>query len=97
MSAPTLPPGSWHAAAEILAPYAAQAHASWLPLIAVAAAGILRLLKEQQLRRTLSAIFQQAPGGSVIIVRKRGLGGTMWVQVGPRNTPVIWPGRAELT
>jgi hypothetical protein len=60
------------------------------------AVGVLRLLMEWQLRRTLRMIFEQAPGGSVIAVRKRGLGGAMFVQVGPRYTPGIWAGRAEL-
>lgn len=68
-----------------------------VPVIAVIAVGVLRLLMEWQLRQTLSSIFQQAPGGSVIVIRKRGLGGTMWVQVGPRNIPGTRPGRAELT
>jgi hypothetical protein len=96
MTAPIISPGSWHAAAEAIAPYAAQANAGWIPVITIIAIGVFRLLMEWQLRRTLGEIFQQAPGGSVIIVRKRGLGGTMWVQVGPRHMPGIWPGRAEL-
>jgi hypothetical protein len=97
MKAPIIPSGGWHAVAEAVAPYAAQAKAGWIPVAVIVAAGVLRLLMEWQLRRTLGTIFQQAPGGSVIIVRKRGLGGAMWVQVGPRQMPDAWPGRAELT
>jgi hypothetical protein len=96
MTEPIISPGSWHAAAEAIAPYAAQAKYGWTPVIAILAAGVLRLLMEWQLRRTLGEIFQQAPGGSIIIVRKRGLGGTMWVQVGPRHLQGTWPRRAEL-
>ena len=83
--------------AEAAAPYAAEAKAVWIPIAVIVTAGIFRLLMEWQLRRTLCAIFQQAPDGSVVIVRKRGLGGTMWVQVGLRHIPGAWPGRAELT
>jgi hypothetical protein len=97
MTARIIPEG-WHAAAEAIAPYAAQPKVSWI-LIPLAIGGIFRLLMEWQLRRTLAEIFQHAPGGSVIVVRKRGLGGSMWIQVGPRSAPGpgIWPGRAELT
>jgi hypothetical protein len=97
MTVPITPSGGWHAAAEAVAPYAAQAKAGWIPVVVIVVAGVLRLLMEWQLRRTLGAIFQQAPGGSVIIVRKRGLGGTMWIQVGPRHMPGPWAGRAEIT
>ena len=97
MTAPIIP-GGWHAAAEAIAPYAAQPKVGWI-LIPLAIGGIFRLLMEWQLRRTLTEIFQHAPGGSVIVVRKRGLGGSMWIQVGPRSVPGpgIWPGQAELT
>lgn len=98
MTSPITFPGVWHAAAEAAAPFAAQAVAAWIPVIAVIGAGVMRLVMEWQLRRTLTAIFEQAPGGSVIVIRRRGLGGTLWVQVGPRYMPTgTWPGRAELT
>jgi hypothetical protein len=97
MASPIASFGVWHAAAEAVIPYAAQAMPAWVPVIAVVAVGVLRLLMEWQLRRTLSTIFRQAPGGSVIVVRRRGLGGTMWVQVGPRYMPGTWPCRAEIT
>jgi hypothetical protein len=62
MTAPIIPPGSWHAAVEAIAPYAAQAKDGWIPIIAViASAGALRLLMEWQLRQTLGKIIQQAP------------------------------------
>lgn len=97
MTAPIFP-GGWHGAAEAVAPYAAQLKVGWV-LIPLAMGGLLRLLMEWQLRRTLTEIFQRAPGGSVVVVRKRGLGGSMWIQVGPQPdpAPVIWPGQAELT
>jgi hypothetical protein len=79
--------GDWHAAAEAVAPYAAQVTGAWVPVIVVVVAGVLRLLMEWQLRRTLTAIFQQAPGGSVIVIRKRGLGGAMWIHVDPGGSP----------
>ena len=85
MTAPIIPEG-WHAAAEAIAPYAAQPKAGWI-LIPLAIGGIFRLLMELQLRWTLTEIFQHAPGGSVIVVRKRGLGGSMWIQVGHRGAP----------
>jgi hypothetical protein len=97
MTAPIIPE-SWHAAAETIAPYVAQPKAGWI-LIPLALGGIFRLLMEWQLRRTLAEIFQHAPGGSVIVVRKRGLGGSMWIQVGSKSAagPGIWPGSTELT
>lgn len=97
MTPPIIPEG-WHAAVEAITPYAAQPKAGWI-LIPLAMGGVFRLLMEWQLRRTLAEIFQRAPGGSVVVVRKRGLGGSMWIQVGPRPTPdpVLWPGQAELT
>jgi hypothetical protein len=78
-----MPPAHWHAAAEAIAPYAAQPQAAWILLIPLAAADILRLLMEWQQRLTLAQVFRHAPGGSVIVIRNRGLGGSMWIQVGP--------------
>ena len=97
MTVPIIPEG-WHAAAEAIAPYAAQPKAGWI-LIPLVAGGIFRLLMEWQLRRTLAEIFQRAPGGSVVVVRKRGLGGSMWIQVGPRpaSGARLRPDQAELT
>ncbi len=97
MIAPIISHGGWQAAAEAITPYAAQPKASWILLIPLAIGGIFRLLMEWQLRLTLAEIFRCAPGGSVIVIRKRGLGGTMWIQIGPRTAPGPWPGRAELT
>lgn len=85
-------------AAQAIAPYATLPKAGWILIVPIAVGGALRLLMEWQLRRTLAEIFQHAPGGSVIVIRKRGLGGSMWVQVGNRPAPgSSWPGRAELT
>jgi hypothetical protein len=95
--APIISYGGWQAAAEAITPYAAQPKASWILLIPLAIGGILRLLMEWQLRLTLAEIFQHAPGGSAIIIRKRGLGGTMWILIGPRYTAGPRPGPAELT
>jgi len=95
MTAPSIPPGSWHIA-EAIAPYTAQAKDGWIAVVAIVVVGALKLLQEWQMRLILGEIFRQAPGGSVIIIRKRGLGGTMWVQVGPRYMPGIRPRRAEL-
>lgn len=85
--------------AEAIAPYAAQPEVGWTILIPLVIGGLFRLLMEWQLRLTLAEIFQHAPGGSVIVIRKRGLGGTMWIQVGPRtaSVPAPWAGRTELT
>jgi hypothetical protein len=87
-----------HAAAEAVAAYAPQLGSGWVFLVALVLGGVMRLLMEWQLRRTLAEIFRGAPGGSVVVVRKRGLGGSMWIQVGPRaaSAPTVWRGRAEL-
>ena len=50
MTAPIIPEG-WHAAAEAIAPYAAQPKAGWI-LIPLAIGGIFRLLMEWQLWST---------------------------------------------
>ena len=73
MTAPIIPEG-WHAAAEAIAPYAAQPKAGWI-LIPLAIGGIFRLVMKWQLRRTFTEIFQHVPGGFVIVVRQLGLGG----------------------
>jgi hypothetical protein len=83
-------------AAETIVPCAVMPGTSWSLIIVMAAAGLLRLMAEWQLRRTLAEIFSHAPSGSVIIIRKRGLGGTMWIKVGPGHVPSRWPGTAEL-
>ena len=83
--------------AETIAPYVVLPGTGWALVVSLAAAGLLRLLAEWQLRRTIAEIFSRAPGGSVIIIRKRGLGGTMWIRVGSGPVPGRWPGTAELT
>jgi hypothetical protein len=97
VTAPNVLHGGWLKAAEAIAPYTGLPKASWILIIPLAAAGLLRLLMEWQLRRTLAGIFRHAPGGSVIVIRNRGLGGTMWIQVGTRPVPSTWPARTELT
>jgi hypothetical protein len=77
-------------------PYAGLPKAGWILIVPVVVGGFVRILMEWQLRRTLREIFQRAPGGSVVVIQKRGLGGSMWVQVGSGPTPGSWPGRAEL-
>lgn len=78
MTAPIIPEG-WHAAAEAIAPYAAQPKGRLDPH-PPRDRRIFRLLMEWQLRRTLIEIFQHAPGGSVIVVRKRGgMSNSRWV------------------
>ena len=98
MTAPIIPLRGWHAVAETVAAYTPQSGVGWILLIPLVIGGILRLLMEWQLRRTLVEIFQHAPGGSVIVICKRGLGGSMWIQVGsrPASAPDISPGQAEL-
>lgn len=86
----------WLTAAEALAPYASPPKAGWILTIPLVAAAVLRLLMEWQLRRTLAEIFQHAPSGTVIVIRKRGLGGSMQVQVGSRPVPCSRPGPPEL-
>jgi hypothetical protein len=98
MTQPISLPEGWHAAAETIAPYVAKPKAAWIAIFTLAIGG-LRLLMEWQLRYTLAAIFHHAPGGSVIIIRNRGLGGSIWIQVGPRSTSDLGNRRkrAELT
>ena len=81
---------------ETIAPYAALSGTGWAVIAPVVVAGLMRLLAEWQLRRTLSEIFSRAPDGSVVIIRRRGLGGMMWIQVGSGHMPRRWPGAAEL-
>lgn len=98
MTAPNASHVGWLKAVEaVVAPYAGSPKADWILIISLVVAGFLRLLMEWQQRRTLAEIFQHAPGGSIIVVKKRGLGGSMWVQVGTRTMPGSWPGREELT
>jgi hypothetical protein len=99
MTAPTVPHGDWLTAAETIAPYTGLPKATWIFIILLMIGGLFRLLMERQLRLTLAEIFLHAPGGSVIVIRNRGLGGSMWIRVGtgPVPGPGSWPGRAELT
>jgi hypothetical protein len=83
-------------AAETVAPYAGLPKAAWALAIPLATAVGLRLLMEWQLRWTLSEIFRHAPSGSVIVIKNRGLGGSMWIQVGSRPVPRSRRGPAEL-
>ena len=78
------------------APYMGLPKAGWTLIVPVLVGGFVRILLEWQLRLTLAEIFRRAPGGSVVVVKKRGLGGSMWVQVGNRPMPTERPGRAEL-
>jgi hypothetical protein len=98
MTGPIIPSEGWHAVTEAIAPYVVQPEVGWIMLFSVLISGLLRLLMEWQLRCTLTEVLQRAPGGSVIIVRKRG-GSVMWIQVGSRPTPSsgIRPRRTELT
>jgi hypothetical protein len=82
----------WLTAARVIAPHVSLPVTGWALI-----AELIRFLAERQLRRTLTEIFRQAPGGSVIVIRNRGLGGSVWIQVGPGHVPGCRPGRAELT
>lgn len=86
---------AWLKATEAIT-HAGAPGAAWTLLIPLVATGILRLLAEWQNRHTITRIFQHAPDGSIIVISKRGLGGTMWIQVGTRPAPAqhSWP---ELT
>jgi hypothetical protein len=97
MTAPNALYRGWLKAVEAVAPHTGLPKAGWILIVPVAVAGLFRLLMEWQLRRTLAEIFRHAPGGSIIVIRKRGLGGTMWIQVGGRPVPGTWPVRTELT
>jgi hypothetical protein len=70
--------------------------AGWILIAAMVVGGFVRILMECQLRRTLTEIFQRAPGGTVVVIKKRGLGGSMWVQVGSGPMPGNWSGQAQL-
>lgn len=86
-------------AAKVIAPHVASLPVTgWALITPLAVAGLLRFLAERQLRSTLAEIFRQAPGGSVIVIRNRGLGGSVRIQVGPGGqVPGRRPGRTELT
>lgn len=87
----------WLTAARVIAPHVSLPVTGWALITPLAVAELIRFLAERQLRRTLTEIFRQAPGGSVIVIRNRGLGGSVWIQVGPGHVPGCRPGRAELT
>jgi hypothetical protein len=73
-------------------PYVALPGASWSCLGALVIWGVLRLLFEWQVRVTLIALVERSPGGTVVVVMSRGLGGrAMWVQVGNGSRPEISP------
>jgi hypothetical protein len=87
----------WLTAAKVLAPHVSLAVTGWALITPLAVAGLIRFLAERQLRSTLTEIFRRAPGGSVIVIRNRGLAGSVWIQVGPGHVPGCRPGRTELT
>jgi hypothetical protein len=87
---------SWLPAAENAVPLMSLPKAGWIPIIWVLAGGFIRILLEWQMRLTLVEIFRHAPGGSVVVIRKRGLRGTMWVQVGNGPVPGSRARQAEL-
>ena len=93
---PSSPGWGWLTATAQAVPYVSLPKAGWILIVPVVVGGFVRILMEWQLRRTLREIFQRAPGGSVVVIQKRGLGGSMWVRVGSGPTPGSWPGRAEL-
>ena len=87
----------WLTAAKVVAPHASLPVTGWALVTPLAVAGLIRFLAERQLRGTLTEIFRHAPGGSVIVIRNRGLGGSLWIQVGPGHVRGCRPGRTELT
>jgi len=68
----------------------------WSLAILLIATAIFRMLMEWQLRRTLTEVFQHAPTGSIIVIKERGLGGSMWIQVGSGPESRSGSGPAEL-
>jgi hypothetical protein len=84
-------------ATRVIAPYVSLPATSWALITPLAVTGLIRFLAERQLRGTLTEIFRHAPGGSVIVVRNRGLGGSVWIQVGPGHVSAGRPGTTELT
>jgi hypothetical protein len=96
VTVPSAPYWGW-VTAGTAAPCAGLPKVGWALAIPLAAAAVLRLLMEWHLRWTLSEIFQHAPSGSVVVIKNRGLGGSMWVQVGGRPVPHGQPGLAKLT
>jgi hypothetical protein len=93
---PSSPDWGWLRVAAQAAPYSTLPKACGILIISVVVGGFIRLLMEWQLRRTLKEIFERAPGGSVVVIHKRGLGGSMWVQVGSGAAPTGWPVRTEI-
>ena len=87
----------WLTAAKVTASHVSLSATGWALITPLAVAGLIRFLAERQLRGTLTEIFRHAPGGSVIVIRNRGLGGSVWIQVGPGHGPCGRPGRTELT
>ena len=86
----------WLTAVKVIAPHVSLPATGWALIIPLAVTGLIRFLAERLLRRTLTEIFRQAPGGSVVVIRNRGLGGSLWIQVGPGHVPGGRPGRTEL-
>lgn len=89
---PSILYGGWLTAAKVMAPHASLPGTGFLT-VPLAVAGLIRLWGDRQLRSTLTEIFRHAPGGSVIDIRNRGLGGSVRIQVGPGRRPR----RSELT
>jgi len=91
----------WLTAAKVTASHVSLSATGSALIIPLAVAGLIRFLAEWQLRGTLIEIFRHAPGGSVIVIRDRGLGGSVRIQVGPGqaagSAPGGRPGRTELT
>jgi hypothetical protein len=86
----------WLTAAKVIAPHVSLPGTGLALITPLAIAGLIRFLAERQLRSTLTEIFRHAPGGSVIVIRNRGLGGSVWIQVGPGHVSGCRPGRTEL-
>jgi hypothetical protein len=87
----------WLATAKVIEPHLSLPVTGWALITPLAVTGLIRFLAERQLRSTLNEIFRHAPGGSVIVIRNRGLGGSVRIQVGPGHVPGRRPGRTELT
>ena len=84
----------WLTAAKVTASHVSLPATGWALIIPLAVAGLIRFLAEWQLRGTLTEILRHAPGGSVIVIRNRGLGGSVRIQVGPGHAPSHARGRA---
>lgn len=85
--------GAWLKVAESMMPLLGLPQAGWVVIGLLVVGVIVRIVLEWQLRLTLAMIFRDAPGGSVVVIKKRGLRGSMWIRVGDGPVRAGRPGR----